>query len=418
MNKTEWNSMTPLERLEFIKKTGSVIGVSNSKCTYDNLSSSARQFISTEAIGVKSEEVPEKEESLDLLCIFDDTGSMSSVRKLVRQKIDELTSKMFKDIKNLRIAVFIQNDYCDAPRELIIQDFTDDARTVQRFVHSDSPCGGGDYKECYELSLQKARFLNWKSDNKVLVIIADAEPHEVGYRYGGKTYDLDWRKETSALNEMGVQIYSVQALGNRSASYFYEQMAHMTNGIKLDLAQFAHVETYIKAIAYHQVGTLEDFENSDPSFKTNLSLKNMFSKLKGFSGDKSIEDKMEFLSKFQVMNVEKEIAIKDFVEMNGCTFQRGHGYYSLIPRTMDGKANSEIIQSDKKVLFIDKLTGEVSENTYFNRKLLGIPYGTKGTCRPLQIPDVMNKYEIFIQSNSYNRKLDRGCKFLYLMDRC
>ena len=426
--------MSPAERLEFIKKTGSSIGASNSKCTFDKMSESARDFVSKhldekdfvvaptasvedcEKVVEKIEKIKSGDaESLDLLIVFDDTGSMCSVRKLVRQKIDEFTSKLFKDIKNLRIAVFIQNDYCDSPRELIIQDFTEDTGTIKKFVYSDSPCGGGDSDECYELSLHKARFLNWKSPNRALVIIADANPHEVGYTYRGTCYTLDWRKECAALAEMDIKIYSVQALGYRGATPFYEQMARITNGVKLDLSQFQHVETYIKAIAYRQAGTLEDFENSDPSFKTNLSLKNMFRKLKGFSGDKSIEDKMEFLSKFQVMKVDTdgETSIRDFVEMNGCTFQRGKGYYQLIERTADGKANSEIIQADKEVIFVDKETGEVSSDTYNNRKKLGIPYGTKGTCRPLQIPDVMNKYEIFVQSNSYNRKLDPGTRFLY-----
>ena len=118
------------------------------------------------------------------------------------------------------------------------------------------------------------------------------------------------------------------------------------------------------------------------------------------------------------MKVENQMTIRDFVEMNGCTFKKGNGYYSLIPRTADGKANSEIIQSDKLVIFVDKETGEVSEDTVANRKLLGIPYGTKATCRPLQIPDVMNKYEIFIQSNSYNRNLDEGTRFLYRGEYC
>ena len=426
-----WNSLSTKERAEFIaecvKRTGETIGVSNSKCTYGKLTS--KSLVKAIDEHVKSgvsvsvdmttapKEVKEKEvESLDLLIVFDDTGSMSSVRKLVRQKIDELTSRLFNDIKNLRISVFIQNDYCDAPRELLIQDFTSDAGTIKRFVYSDSPCGGGDSDECYELSLNKARFLNWKSPNKALVIIADCNPHEVGYRYAGVTYNLDWRKECAALNEMGIRIYSVQALGNRFATPFYEQMARFTNGVKLDLSQFAHVETYIKAIAYRQNGTLEEFENSDPTFKTNLSLKNMFRKLKGLSGDKSLEDKMEFLSKFQVMKVEDETVIKDFVEMNGCTFKRGDGFYSLIARTADGKANSEIIQADKEVIFVDKETGEVNENTHECRKMLGIPYGVKGTCRPLQLPDVMNKYEIFVQSNSYNRKLDPGTRFLYRLE--
>lgn len=356
------------------------------------------------------------EESLDLLIVFDDTGSMSSVRKLVRQKIDELTSTLFKDIKKLRMSVFIQNDYCDAPKELMIQDFTENISTIKSFVNSNSPCGGGDSDECYELSLNRARSLNWQSPNRALVIIADANPHEVGYRYGGKTYDLDWRKECAALAEMDVKIYSVQALGSRHSSSFYEQMARITGGIKLDLSQFAHVETYIKAIAYRQSGQLETYRTSDPAFNTNIALKSMFNRLAGGAGVST--EKIELLSKFQVLSVDidGETTIRDFVEMNGCSFRRGKGYYQLIARTADGKSNSEIIQADKEVIFVDRSTGETFDDTSWCREKLGVPYGIKATVRPLGIPEVMDKYDVFVQSNSYTRKLDAGCKFLYELD--
>ena len=110
------------------------------------------------------------------------------------------------------------------------------------------------------------------------------------------------------------------------------------------------------------------------------------------------------------------MSIRDFVETNGLTFRKGKGYYQLIGRTADGKANSEIIQADKEVLFVDKSTGETISDTYWCREKLGVPFGTKATVRPLSMPHIMDKYEIFIQSNSVNRKLDSGTKFLYCLD--
>jgi hypothetical protein len=143
----------------------------------------------------------------------------------------------------------------------------------------------------------------------------------------------------------------------------------------------------------------------------------MFNRLKGGAGTLAA-DKIELLAKFQVMNVETdgETTIRDFVEMNGCTFQRGKGYYQLIERTADGKANSEIIQADKEVLFVDKATGEAISDTHWCRTQLGVPYGIKATVRPLSIPSVMSKYDVFVQSNSYTRKLDSGTRFLYELE--
>lgn len=50
------------------------------------------------------------------------------------------------------------------------------------------------------------------------------------------------------------------------------------------------------------------------------------------------------------------------------------------------------------------------------REQLGIPFGTRGKVRPLQIPEIMEKYDVYIQSTSVNRKLDPGTKFLYELE--
>jgi len=354
-------------------------------------------------------------EDLDLCISFDDTGSMYSVRQQVRNRINELVDRLFEDIPGLRVGIIIHNDYCDMPRHIFVQDFTNDKKKIQAFVNQNSPQGGGDAPECYELALHEATKMSWISKRRALVMIGDEVPHHVGYSYGSHTNTLDWVKETTSLSMMGVKVYGVQALGRRHSTNFYETISRISNGVKLDLSQFQHIPTYINAIAYHQAGQLEAYQASDPSFDTNLALKNMFNKLKGGSGTISSE-KIELLSKFQVMTVGGSMEIREFVEANGCTFQRGKGYYQLIERTADGKANSEIVQANKEVLFVNKETGETISDTNWCREKLGVPYGVKATVRPLSIPDVMEKYDVFIQSNSYNRKLDPGTKFLYELD--
>lgn len=359
--------------------------------------------------------------SLDLVISFDDTGSMSSVRRLVKQNIVSLVEKLMNDIPGIRIGAIINNDYCDHPQEIFTMDFSRDVNEIQRFVNQDSPCGGGDAPECYELVLHEARNFSWKSDRRALILIGDEVPHHVGYRYCGYDIDivnhLDWKEEAKALGELGVEIYGVQALGRQRSSDFYSTISRMTGGVKLDLSQFQHISTYLNAIAYYQSGQLDNYEKSDPTFSTNLSLKNMFNKLRGGEGTLGLfgdaSSKIELLSRFQVMTVTKAMKIKDFVEMMGCTFQRGHGYYQLIERTDDGKANFEKIQPNKKVIFVNKETGEAFDDEYWCRNQLRVPYGTKGTVRPLQIPDVMKKYEVYVQSMSYTRNLDCNTKFLY-----
>jgi hypothetical protein len=371
----------------------------------------------TKKTSKKAKEETSVSDELDLCISFDDTGSMYTVRSQVRTNINSLVDRLFDDIPKLRIGIIIHNDYCDMPRHIFVQDFTSDKEKIKKFVNQNSPCGGGDAPECYELALNEASKMSWRSDRRAMVMIGDEVPHHVGYRYGSYTNNLDWKVEAEALNKMDVKVYGVQALGRRSSNFFYDGISRMTGGIKLDLSQFQHIPTYINAIAYHQSGQLETYRTSDPAFNTNFALKNMFAKLAGGSGTLTA-DKIELLSKFQILSVETdgEMSIRDFVETNGLTFRKGKGYYQLIERTLDGKANSEIVQADKEVLFVDKETGETIADTHWCREKLGVPYGVKATVRPLALPDVMDKYEIFIQSNSVNRKLDPGCKFLYELE--
>lgn len=318
-----------------------------------------------------------KNDTLDLLICTDDTGSMSSVRKQVKQKLVHLLDDLFEKIPNIRIGIQILNDYCDGKYALQMQDFSSDRKSIEQFLDTYSPCGGGDSDECYELALNKAQELNWKSEKRAFILIGDASPHEPGYRYGSIVNNLDWRKEADKLNDMNVQIFGVQALGYHGSTNFYETVSRKTGGVKLDLSQLNHIIQYITAIAYQQSGQLETYEESDPSFKTNLALKNMFNKLKGKLDDKNFSDKIELLSRFQVMNVDDACQIREFVEKNGLHFKKGAGFYQMMER-INGKANSEEIQPNKEVIFVDKSTGETISDVNWCREKLGVPFGTRG----------------------------------------
>lgn len=371
---------------------------------------------SLETVHEKATDLP-KEDELDLVFSFDDTGSMHTVRQVVRRNISALVNSLFSKIPKLRIGIIIHNDYCDIPNHIYTLDLTSNRDEINRFINRSSPQGGGDAPECYELALSEANKMSWKSSNRALIVIGDEVPHEVGYRHpkmpGPNT--IDWRTEASLLSTAGVRVYGVQALGSTRSRNFYETISKTTDGVKLDLTQFQHVETYIMAIAHHQAGGLDEYQKSDPVFASNLSLRNMFDRLRGRSGSLSSGD-FSTMSRFQVMNVDHVMKIKDFVEMNGLTYKRGRGFYKLIERTADGAANFEIVQADKQVIFVEKATGNVIEDTVWCRQQLGVPFGTKGTVRPLSIPHVMSKYDVFIQSNSFTRNLDPGVQFLFELD--
>lgn len=347
--------------------------------------------------------------SFDLVISFDDTGSMSSVRRQVRSQIQSLVDQLFKLIPNLRIGIIIHNDYCD--RDLVQRlELTADKQKIIEFVGRGSSNGGGDAKEAYAYVLNEMLSFDWKSDSKAAIMIGDELPHEKGARSGGQTEMYDWREASKELGTRFIPIYAIQALGSRHSIPFYEGMARLSNGIKLDLSQFAHITDYILAIFHRQTETLDQFQDSKPEFKSNISFKNMFAKLRGVidASTTEYETKGEALGKFQVIDVPSTVKIKQFVEDMGLRYRAGRGFYQFV--------NSEKIQGNKEVLFVDKETGETIMDTRWCREQMGLPYGTAGTLSPSRIA-CSRKYDIYIQSNSYTRNLDPGTKFLYELDK-
>lgn len=365
---------------------------------------------------------------MEVVISFDDTGSMASVRAQVRQNVKNLIKHLFSLNPKIRMGIIIHNDYCD--RDTIQHlDLTNDEDKITNFVNRSSSCGGGDMDECYELALNyiNEKF-DWKSDKKIAIMIGDCAPHEVGYKMGKWHNEFDWKEEAEKAKSLGIKLYPIEALGGYGARGFYSDLAKIFGTPKLDLSQFSHINQFITAVAYQEEGKLEEYENSDELFKTNHSLKRMFDKLKGkiFEdektwpgprgyeriitdyGDGDSSKTIDLESRFQVLDVgDVPKVIKTFVEDNGVTFKKGRGFYQFIL--------TETIQENKEVLFVDKKTGEVKADTVWCRKQMGLPKGSRGRINPKSL-DISKQYDIFIQSTSYNRKLDPNTKFLYELD--
>lgn len=352
---------------------------------------------------------------MDIVISFDDTGSMSSVRRQVRQKAVLLVKELFGLNKAIRIGIIIHNDYCDKDTIQHLP-LTNNETKIVDFINRGSSCGGGDSDECYELAINYFHTqFDWQSDKKIALLIGDCNPHEKGYRYDKTTVTLNWRDELKECVTKGIRVYPVQALDRYSSNTFYNTIGQTCGTPKLSLDQFAHITQYITAILYSEEGKLDEYENSQAEFKTNISFRNMFNRLKGVSEVITYTSKSDgkspmvsLASRFQVLEVgAKKRVIKEFVEDNGATFRKGRGFYQFVL--------TENIQEKKEVIFVDKTTGEVHSDTKWCREQLGVPYGTRGRVNPREV-DCTRKYNIFIQSTSYNRKLDPNTQFLYELE--
>lgn len=351
---------------------------------------------------------------IEVVFSFDTTGSMYPCISQLRRKMESVTKELFDEIPNLKIGLIAHGDYCDEHSSYVIKELglTNKITNIIDFIRNCGNTYGGDAPECYELVLHNVRNFKWSAKkNKVLVLIGDDVPH--GPNQNPK--HLDWRNELDCLLEMGIHVYGVQALNRKHANYFYDEIAQTTGGFKLNLDQFSEIVDLIKAICYRQVSDnaiskfIEKNQKSGASMSRTM-LQNYATLLNGKSIklDDNIKKRYEKkdltsvpIGRFQVMDVDSDCSIKEFVEEQGLTFKPGRGFYEF--------TKSVKIQDYKEIILQDRITGDFFQGDRA-REIIGIP---KDTIRICPSKTVQEQYIAFIQSTSYNRKLIGGTKFLY-----
>ncbi len=104
--------------------------------------------------------------------------------------------------------------------------------------------------------------------------------------------------------------------------------------------------------------------------------------------------------RFQVLEVEQDISIKALVLENGLSFKVGRGFYEF--------TKTETIQAHKEIILMDRVTGDLFAGGAA-REMLGLPMDATIRIKPSNL----EKYVVFVQSTSANRKLIGKTRFLY-----
>jgi hypothetical protein len=356
----------------------------------------------------------------DVVISFDSTGSMNPAISEVRRKVESFITTLFDSVDGLRIGIINHGSYCDGDRLIDIHDLTTDKNSLVNFLRNTRNTAGCDMSHAsYEYVFMRAKTLDWQAPSRALIMIGDCEPHPVGYRIDHtRRSTIDWAHEVHQLiDTLNVKIYPIQALNRRQHTHFYNALAKMSSTPKLDLMQFSDVAEYLTAVIYAQ-NSNEHVEKYAEQLQTeglfNRNIATMFNTLLGtsqyipagnnfsttrYTGDKSDLREVD-PARFQVLHVDSDTPISDFVRATGATFKIGRGFYQL--------SKSETVQERKEVVLVDKKTGDMWSGTAA-RDLIGLPYGQRGTVRPTYGFD----YDVFIQSTSANRKLMGNTKFLY-----
>ena len=364
---------------------------------------------------------------MDVVISFDTTGSMRSCIYEVKRKVAEVIQRLFTEHEDLRVGIIAHGDYCDTDTYITKQfQLSNKCDDLVAFVNSIGFTGGGDSDECYELVLQEAKSFDWRDGEKILIVVGDADPHRVGYRYHTHTNIIDWKQEAKELANSGVKIYPVQCLSHSSTNWWNE-LATLGNGTKLDLHQFTDILRLFSAVVYKTV-SIEKVEayreelQSEGLLNRNLAqiIDNLLGKkteyiepdryrhttYRGYEKPSKLAEGLAEVnpSRFQVLHVDRNQDIKSFVLDSGATFKIGKGFYEL--------TKSEEVQERKEIVLKDKVTGDLFSGKDA-RNIVGLPYGTRG--KLTRIPGF--KYDVFVQSTSVNRKLIAGTRFLYEVEK-
>lgn len=344
-------------------------------------------------------------QQVEVVFSFDTTGSMYPCLTQVRRHIKSTVTRLSEEIPGIKIGVIAHGDYCDKGSTYVTKQFdlSKDVAAICNFVEKVGPTGGGDAPECYELVLREAQDLSWSAGaSKALVLIGDDVPHPKAH-----TPDkIDWRQEVDKLAAAGIPVYGVQALNRKHATPFYVELAKKSGGFHIGLDQFSYVTDMVLAVCYKQSSD-EQLQNYEQEVveqgRMTRGLNKMFATmLKREVPTEVAEADLHAVpaGRFQVLEVDEDGPIKEFVLNNGLTFKVGRGFYEF--------TKTETIQGKKEIILQDRKTGDFYEGEKA-REMLGLPIGETARIRPTSL----EKYAVFVQSTSANRKLIKGTKFLY-----
>lgn len=359
--------------------------------------------------------------ALDVVVSFDTTGSMYPALAEVRRKVEDFIGTLFSTIPNLRIGLMAHGDYNDLYEVKTIPLTTDKHSLIQFVRHVEPTNGFGNGGELYEKLLHDAQFMGWESDKRVMVMLGDEPAHYKGKSvYGGvfhssriHTVIYDWKEETQKLNILGVTVYPIRCLNRNDSIAFHNQLAQLNNVPLLNLHQFSNVIPLLNGIVFKQDSD-ERLENYGQELQNagilDRGLAEAFNLLLNatnvIGGDLFSTTNVDLQavdpSRFQMLHVDHNTPINDFVRSTGATFKTGKGFYEL--------TKPELVQERKEVV-LRNAQGDMFSGAKA-REMIGLPYGERGRVRPMRNLG----YDVFIQSTSANRKLIGGTRFLYETD--
>lgn len=208
-------------------------------------------------------------EPLDILLLFDATGSMGNVIDEVKKRSQEIMRSIRDLYVNSAFGVAAIYDYKPQKQPWrLYQSLSLDVNQVSESLQKVELSGGGDWPEAYVRGLYESRFLNWRKDaRKYIILFGDAPAHDpefYGVDYGvdpgrdgieGTSDDLFLRPVIQQLKQDSITVISVYDKGGwfkgkpetKNALKGFKFMAQETGGICIPVRSSSDVPEAIKA---------------------------------------------------------------------------------------------------------------------------------------------------------------------------
>lgn len=201
--------------------------------------------------------------SLQVLMMFDITGSMFQYFNLVREKLGSIASFVMKEVSS-EFAVFAYRNHGDEGSYSQIyytSPLTDNIDVIDEAIGAIEKGGGGsDALTCMEDCIREANNLSWREKSaKAVVIVGDMPPHGVIDQISMCPKGIDYQKEIERLKGKGVHFFPVFCGEGNRVREFYQSLVDGEKGKFLEIKDIDILVELLKGICMRQAGKLPLF---------------------------------------------------------------------------------------------------------------------------------------------------------------
>lgn len=201
-----------------------------------------------------------KASSLEIVFMFDTTGSMDVYLSEVQMHVQLILREIRKRVPDARIAIIVYKDHEQGPYVTLTHPFSDQEDELISFLRSSqiAPGAGGGGAEAVECALFEANQLDWSAGTKgkAIILIGDKPPHGVMDTFDECASGRDYRVETNHLIDKHVKIYSVLCNNVEETRSTFQWFADKTGGKFVTLEEIHDLVDLIVAVSIRESNPL------------------------------------------------------------------------------------------------------------------------------------------------------------------